>query len=155
MNNQDIDPQLATLLELETLSTGISEALGKPRGARFYKAALQVNPFGYSERHAKKSRFKGEEEYNKAVVEACLKENIEVVGLTDHFRVATSRTLAVALRKAGIHVFPGFEASTSEGVHLLCLFPPSTSDEELERIVGACGVVDLTAESPLSDKNCE
>jgi hypothetical protein len=76
-------------------------------------------------------------------------------GFTDHFRIATSQSLAAALYAAGIHVLLGFEASSSEGVHRLCLFPGSTSPHELERAIGACGVTDLAAESPQSDKSCE
>ncbi|TWA90218.1 hypothetical protein FBZ96_11624 [Bradyrhizobium stylosanthis] len=149
------DPQLAGLMGHGAVPEGIRNAVAKPSGARFFKCALQVNPFAYTTRHAKKSAFKTEQEYNDAIVKACLKEGIEVVGITDHFRIATSQTLAAALAAAGVHVFLGFEASSSEGVHLLCLFPGSTSHSELERTIGACGVTDLTAESPQSDKTCE
>ncbi|WP_316200663.1 MULTISPECIES: TrlF family AAA-like ATPase [unclassified Bradyrhizobium] len=149
------DPQLASLMGHSAVPEGIRAALGKPSGARFFKCALQVNPFAYTTRHAKKTAFKTEEEYNEAIVAACVKEGIEVVGITDHFRIATSQKLAAALEAAGIHVLLGFEASSSEGVHLLCLFPGSTSHSELERTIGACGVTDLTAESPQSDKTCE
>jgi PHP family Zn ribbon phosphoesterase len=150
-----LDPQLASLVEHSAVPAGIGEAVRKPAGARFYKCALQVNPFAYIERHAKQCTYKTADEYDAAIVAACLKDGIEVVGITDHFRIATSRGLADALTTAGIHVLLGFEASSSEGVHLLCLFPGSTSDHELERTIGACGVTDLAAESPQSDKNCE
>jgi hypothetical protein len=46
----------------------------------------------------------------------------------------------------------GFEAASSEGVHVLCLFPSDTSAQELERRIGACGVTDHEAESPQSNK---
>jgi predicted metal-dependent phosphoesterase TrpH len=134
---------------------GISEAVRKSVGARFFKCALQVNPFAYTIRHAKQTIYKTEQEYNATIVAACIKEAIEVVGITDHFRIATSQSLASALSAAGIHVLLGFEASSSDGVHLLCLFPGSTSPHELERAIGACGVTDLEAESPQSDKTCE
>ena len=133
----------------------IAEAVGKPAGARFYKCALQVNPFAYSTRHAKQSAYTTEADYNAAMVAACLKEGVEVVAITDHFRIATSHSLAAALTAAGIDVLVGFEAASSEGVHLLCLFPGSTSADELERFIGACGVTDLAANSPQSDKTCE
>lgn len=149
------DPQLASLLGHSAVPDGIRDAIGKPSGARFFKCALQVNPFAYTARHAKKTEFKTEEEYNETLVAACVKEGVEVVGITDHFRIATSQELAAAFAAAGIHVLLGFEASSSEGVHLLCLFPGSTSHSELERTIGACGVTDLTAESPQSDKTCE
>ena len=153
--DNSLDPQLASLVEHDILPKGIVEALRKPAGARFYKCALQVNPFAYVTRHAKPNSYKTEAEYNSAIVTGCLMEGIEVVGITDHFRIATSESLAAALTTAGIHVLLGFEAVSSDGVHLLCLFPGSTSTHELERTIGACGVTDLTAKSPQSDQTCE
>jgi hypothetical protein len=52
-------------------------------------------------------------------------------------------------------VLIGFEAASSEGVHVLCLFPGDTSAQELERKIGACGVTDNEAESSQSDKPCD
>jgi PHP family Zn ribbon phosphoesterase len=150
-----LDPQLATLLGHSAVPTGIRDAVCKPAGARFFRCALQVNPFAYTTRHAKQTPFKNEEEYNEAFVAACVKEGIEVVGITDHFRIATSQNLASALSAAGIYVLVGFEASSSEGVHLLCLFPGSTASHDLERMIGACGVTLTDADSPQSDKSCE
>jgi hypothetical protein len=149
------DPQLATLLGHSAVPAGIRDAIRKPVGARFFRCALQVNPFAYTTRHAKQTPFKNEQEYNAAIAAACVKEGIEVAGITDHFRIATSQNLAVALSAAGIHVFVGFEASSSEGVHLLCLFPGSTAPHDLERMIGACGVTLTDADSPQSDKSCE
>ncbi|WP_316158308.1 MULTISPECIES: TrlF family AAA-like ATPase [unclassified Bradyrhizobium] len=148
-------PELATLVEHGAVPEEIAAAVRKSSGARFYKCALQVNPFAYLARHAKQTPFKTEEDYNAAIVAVCLKEGIEVVAITDHFRVAASQGLAASLSIAGIDVLVGFEAASSEGVHLLCLFPGTTSKEELERVIGACGVTNLAAESPQSDKTCE
>jgi hypothetical protein len=150
--SDSVDPQLASLVEHDSVPAGIAEAICKPGGARFYKCALQVNPFAYTTRHAKQNSYKTETEYNAAIVAGCLKEGIEIVGITDHFRIATSESLAASLTAAGIHVLLGFEAVSSDGVHLLCLFPGSTSTHELERTIGACGVTDLEAESPQSDQ---
>ena len=160
MNDHDaaaeiVDPQLLTLLGHAAVPGGIKEAVAKSPGAEFYKCAFQVNPFGYLGRHAKPTSYVGEADYNTAMVEACRKENIRVVGITDHFRIATAQHLAATLTEAGIFVFPGFEASSSEGVHLLCLFPPSTSFDEIERIIGRCGVSSIGAESPLSNLDCD
>ncbi|AGK57022.1 SMC domain-containing protein [Hyphomicrobium denitrificans 1NES1] len=137
------------------MPTGLANAVRRPAGARFYKCALQVNPFAYGTRHSKANSHKTEGEYNAAMLAACLEEGIEVVGITDHFRIAASESLAKALTTAGIRVLMGFEAVSSDGVHLLCLFPSSTTVHELERAIGACGVTDLNAESPQSDKTCE
>ena len=37
----------------KTQSQALNEALKQPNGARFYRCALQVNPFAYHGRHGK------------------------------------------------------------------------------------------------------
>jgi hypothetical protein len=154
-SQSSLDTQLLTLLGHAAVPAGLRDAMQKSPGAEFYKCAFQLNPYGYLGRHTKPTSFTSEAAYNTAVVEACRRENIRIVGITDHFRIATARDLVAALTDAGIHVFPGFEASSSEGVHLLCLFPQATSFEEIERIIGRCGVSNLAAPSPLSDHSCD
>lgn len=43
-----------------TRSQALNEALKQPNGARFYRCALQVNPFAYHGRHAKQSTYQNE-----------------------------------------------------------------------------------------------
>lgn len=119
-----------------------------PGGARFYRCALQVNPFDYARRHNRETTFANEAEYNTAMVDACQKNGIEVISVTDHYRVCYSETLIQAARDVGIHVFPGFEAVTKDGVHLLCLFDPSSPLQFLERILGDCGIHEGETASP-------
>ena len=69
----------------------------KSPGTQFYKCAFQLNFFGYLARHANPSSFTSEASYNEAIVEACRRENVRVVGITDHFRIATARSLTNAL----------------------------------------------------------
>src|SRR5260370_30037639 len=129
------------------LSARLQTALKLPNGARFYRCALQVNPFAYLRRHNKKTAFRTEEEYNAAIIAACLETGIEVIGVTDHDRVHESAGLVQAARAAGIFAFSGFEAVTKDGVHFLCLFDPD-KDGMLERFIGDCGVHDTQAASP-------
>ena len=129
------------------LSDRMRTALKLPNGARFYRCALQVNPFAYLDRHKKKTSFKSEEEYNKAIVETCLEIGIEVIAVTDHYRVKQSAALVRAARDVGLHAFSGFEAVTKDGVHFLCLFD-SGKEEDLERFIGACGIHDASQPSP-------
>lgn len=110
------------------------------RGARFYKCALQVNPYDYLARHGKSTSFSNENDYNKAIVDACKANDIEVIAVTDHYCVSTAESLGQAARAAGIHVFPGFEAVTKDGVHLLCFFELDKKLRELERVLGDCGI---------------
>ncbi|MCP4589473.1 MAG: AAA family ATPase [bacterium] len=122
-----------------------------PAGARFYKCALQVNPFGYLIRHHKATPFTDEHSYNEAMVAALRANGIEVIAITDHFQVTTASGLAEMAEQAGIVVFPGFEAVTKEGVHFLCLFDPGRGAGTLERIIGDCGIHETRSESPISD----
>ena len=123
-------------------------ALDLPNGARFYRCALQVNPFAYLARHNKPTPFQSEDEYNEAIIEACLKTKTEVIGVTDHYRIADSRNLIATARKAGLLAFSGFEAVTKDGVHFLCLFDPD-KDDQLERFIGECGIRNSNESSPI------
>ena len=136
-----------TVTSTATLSVPLSTALALPNGARFHRCALQVNPFAYLARHNKQTTFQSEEDYNAAIVDACRETGIEVIGVTDHYRVDQSHGLVKAARAASLFAFSGFEAVTKDGVHFLCLFDPDR-DEMLERFIGECGVHDTKKASP-------
>ena len=136
-----------------TVSSRLRAALDLPSGARFYRCALQINPFAYLKRHGKTRRFQHEAEYNEAIVKACLEAGIEVIGVTDHYRVHEFIGLIRAARDGGIFAFSGFEAVTKDGVHFLCLFDPDKDVAALERLIGECGINDPTAVSPTGDKD--
>lgn len=137
----------------KTRSQALNEALKKPNGARFYRCALQVNPFAYHGRHGKQTALQNEADYNSAIIEACRSNNIEAIAVTDHYRISDSVGLINAARAAGIFVFGGFEAASDDGVHFLCLYDPD-KDSSLERMIGQLGVRDHKALSPNGDKNC-
>src|SRR6266704_2576893 len=118
----------------------IRAALELPNGARFLKCAFQINPFAYVRTHAKSTVFADEAAYDEAIVQACLEQKIDVIAITDHYRADTAQSLEERARKAGIQVFPGFEAVTKDGVHILCLFDPGTELKTIERIIGDCGI---------------
>lgn len=130
-------------------SDPLQDALKLSNGARFFRCSLQVNSFDYVRRHKKSVDFENEHEYNSAIVDACKERGIEVIAVTDHYRVRTAEGLLLAARKAGIHAFPGFEAVTKDGVHFLCLFDQRRDLDSLERVVGDCGVHDNCDESPI------
>jgi len=118
----------------------IDEALKLPNGARFYRCALQVNPYEYLTKNKRHSAFRDEAAYNKAMLDACKANGIEAIAITDHFCVQSAVGLADAASKVGIVVYPGFEARTKDGIHVLCLFEPATDIAKLERFIGNCGV---------------
>lgn len=122
-------------------------------GARFRRVALQVNSYGYLQETGAASRFTDAASYDRAIVETCVAMGVEVIGLSDHYSVHTSASLRAAAEAAGIAVFPGFEAQTSEGMHLLVLFAPSTDPRVLERAIGDCGVVREQGASPLGARD--
>jgi len=131
----------------ETRSSRLKSALSLPNGARFYRCALQVNPFAYLSRHGKQTGFQTEDQYNAAIVATCQELGIEVIGVTDHYRVKDSIGLVRFARQAGIFAFFGFEAVSKDGVHFLCLFD-ADKEHGLERFIGECGVHDPNAASP-------
>lgn len=127
----------------------LKAALSKPSGARFYRCALQVNPFEYLKRHNKATKFKDEASYNAAIVQACIDEQIEVIAVTDHYRIRSSENLINAAVAAGLIVFPGFEAVTKEGVHFLCLLEASLPMNVVQAKIADCGIHDDAEVSPL------
>ena len=151
----DYDPNLETLLAHSATPAGIVAALSKPNGSKFYRCAFQVNPFEYGQRHAKEGGFQTEADYDDAMATACVEREIQVVAITDHFRFDHSITFADRLKAEAIIVFPGFEANSSEGVHILCLFPPETTASEVNALIGACDIREPKADSPISNKTCE
>ena len=131
------------------------QILAQPNGARFYRCALQVNPFAYLKRHSRPLPSASEAEYNRQIVDACKTVGIEVIGVTDHYRIRESISLIRAAETAGLTVFPGFEAETKEGVHFLCLFEPGTPPEQIEARIHYCGVVSGSELSPAGHYDCQ
>lgn len=149
------DPMLITLAAHGATPQGIKDALTASSGSRYVKCAFQVNPFAYGSRHSKNSGFTDEGQYNGAMVRACQEHGVQVVALTDHFRFDDSDSLRVKLEESGIVVFPGFEANSADGVHILCLFPPGSSCADMNSNVGACDIRNREDPSPISRKGFE
>lgn len=115
-----------------------------PNGyAEFHKCALQVNPYDYIKYRGTEHRY-SEEDYNHAIYENCVKAGVKVVGLANHGDVQTSKSLREYLVAKGIVVFPGFEISTSERIHIVCLFNENTSEAQLERYLGRLDITDTS-----------
>jgi len=133
----------------------LQQIVSLPNGARFHRCALQVNPFTYLKRHSKPLPCANEDEYNRLIVEACAASGVEVIGVTDHYRVRESASLIQAAQAAGLTVFPGFEAETKDGVHFLCLFEPGTTPDQIEAKIHDCGVHSDTEPSPSGKYDCE
>lgn len=108
--------------------------------AKFWKCALQVNPFGYNSAYRGDEHAMNEEDYNQALLEKCLALGIKVVGLADHGSVDSVDALRNVLAPHGIVVFPGFEIASTEKIHMVCLFSEATTKDQLNRYLGSLGL---------------
>jgi len=107
-----------------------------------------VNPFEYVLRHKRPTTFRDETSYNQAILDACAAAGVEVIAITDHYRVRSGTRLRAEAEAAGIHAFLGFEAVSKDGIHILCLFDPTLEPDRIERIIGDCGIHDEASQSP-------
>ena len=90
------------------------------------RVALQINPFAYVGKNAPSTKFPNEAAYNAALVAELMKLGVGLIAISDHWRAQTARGLITACDSAGIVALPGFEANSSEGIHLLVVFSQDT-----------------------------
>jgi DNA repair ATPase RecN len=104
-----------------------------------YGATFRGNPSGGDSRaHA------------QAIVDKAVEIDVSVLAITDHNDVGGVPAFRDAAGERGIHVFPGFELSSSEGVHVLCIYPQDVEQHQLERFLGVFGVTNTNPSSDLS-----
>ncbi|MBI4639110.1 MAG: AAA family ATPase [Candidatus Tectomicrobia bacterium] len=125
------------------LFTGpLSHALSLSSGAHFYRCALQVNPHHYAETYRGQISTVDDKGYIRTLIDKALKLNVRVLAVTDHNHVGGIDKIRVAAEEHHIYLFPGFEITSSEGVHILCIYPLNTTVESLNRYLGEFGVRD-------------
>ena len=113
-----------------------------PIGAVYHKCALQVNPPSYG------GHFRGEpgqtspESHVRLLVEKAVQLGISAIAVTNHNSVSEIPMFLSAAKGTGPHVFPGFELSSSEGVHVLCIYEIGTEQSTLERHLGRFDIQD-------------
>lgn len=108
-------------------------------GARWIRAALQVNPYGYKGKNEPAKKYTSEAAYNTGLLDECDALDIRMIAITDHWCVDSAMGLIDAAKKRGVVALPGFEANTSEGVHLLVVFEVGTSFADINAVIGICG----------------
>jgi len=108
--------------------------------ANFWKCALQVNPFNYKPEYRGEDHGLSEDEYNKQLVTIAIENDIKVIGVANHGNVDGIDAIRIAMNDQGIVVFPGFEISSTEKVHFVCLFSEETKKDELNRYLGHLGL---------------
>lgn len=109
-------------------------------GARWLRAALQVNPYEYQGNPAPSMAYPDEASYNNALLDECETQGISLIAVTDHWRATSAAGLIEAAKIRGITALPGFEANTSEGIHLLVIFEAGTNLEDITLAIGASGL---------------
>ena len=131
----------------------ISRALKLPRGATFRRCALQVNPFGYGAQFRGQTNGTDAELHAKAIVEKAVEIGISVLAITNHNNASGVIPFQEAAAGTGITIFPGFELYSSEGIHILCIYPPTTKETQLGLFLGAYGITQPEPSSELSNKS--
>ena len=126
-----------------------------PAGAVFRRCALQVNPHHYGEEFRGQAIEGDARSHAGAIIEKAAGIGVSVLAVTDHNSVSGFPVFQEAAEGRGITVFPGFELSSSDGIHVLCLYPPDADGERLERFLGEFGIRETVPSSDLSSKSFE
>lgn len=131
----------------------IATARALPRGAEFLRCALQVNPHHYAQAFRGKPGSGDAAAHAKAIVDKATAIGLSVLAITDHNDVSGVPAFRSAAGDRGIHVFPGFELSSSEGLHVLCIYPRDTDDGLLQRLLGEFGIRNTAPSSDLANQS--
>jgi energy-coupling factor transporter ATP-binding protein EcfA2 len=122
-------------------------------GAVFHRCALQVNPHHYEATFRGIAGSGDTASHARAIVDKAAELGVSVLAITDHNDVGSVPAFRAAAERHDIHIFPGFELSSSEGVHVLCLYPPDTSQDQLGRFLGEFGLTNPTPSADLANKS--
>lgn len=125
----------------------MQEIINRENGANYHLCDLHVHTpgdEGYSTpEDINVNTEEGKEEFSKRFVESALEEGISVIGITDHNSVDWVDWIRDAAKGTDLTVFPGFEISAKAGkggIHLVCLFEPDASKDELNDIITQLGL---------------
>lgn len=129
----------------------MQNALGLPIGAEYHRCALQVNPHHYAATYRGRTTTGTPAQHARAIVEKAIDLGISVLAVTDHNHVGGVPEFRAAAEGTGVHIFPGFELASSEGVHVLCIYPTDIEQGQLERYLGEFGIRDTNPSSALAD----
>lgn len=122
-------------------------------GAVFHRCALQVNPHGYSKTYRGQKADGDARSHAEHIITKAAENDISILAITDHNDASNIGYFKDAANGTDITIFPGFEIASSEGIHVLCVYPPDTEEEQLGRFLGDFGIhkvgssPDLSAES--------
>ena len=131
----------------------LSKALKLTRGAEFHRCALQVNPYTYGPKFRGQRGSSNAETHAKAIVEKAAKISVSVLAITNHNDASGVAPFREAAAGRGITIFPGFELTSTEGIHILCIYSPHTAEVQLRLFLGSFGITKPEPSSDLSNKS--
>ena len=143
--------------KMETMSSvstkdPIAKASELSKGAVFQRCALQVNPHDYGGTFQGQKTSGDARQHAKAIVDKAVEIGVSVLAITNHNDVSGVAAFRGAAKHTNVKIFPGFELSSSEGIHILCVYPPDTNKDLLERFLGKCGIQETRSSSNLSSE---
>ena len=109
-------------------------------GAVYHRCALQINPHDYQATFRGQEAGLDEETYAEALVATALDLGVTVMAVTDHNSARGVPAIRNIASDRGITVFPGFELKSAEGIHVLCIYAPDTSLDQLNIYLGDAGI---------------
>lgn len=130
----------------------VMKATSQPMGAVFHCCALQVNPYDYSRTFRGHNTEGNAKSHAEAIVAKATELGVSVLAITNHNNVSGAAAFQAAAADSDITIFPGFELSSSEGIHVLCIYPPEIDADQLERFLGEFGILETSPSSELSTK---
>ncbi len=119
-------------------------------GAVFHRCALQVNPGDYIETFRGQLSKGNTQSYAESIIEKAAAIGVSVLAITNHNDVSGIADFRVAAANYGITIFPGFEISSSEGIHVLCIYSPETGEDQLRMFLGGLGIQEPGPSADLS-----
>ena len=125
----------------------------EPAGAIFHRCALQVNPQRYRETFRGADSQFDPQSYTEAMIRKAIQHDITVLAVTDHNDANSIPLFRVAAEETNITILPGFELRSSEGIHVLCIYPPDTTVDTLNRYLGEFGIRTIGSSSELSTES--
>ena len=122
-----------------------------PAGAVFHRCALQVNPRHYAGTYRGQKTGGDTESHANAIIEKAVELGVSVLAVTDHNSVRDVSAFRSAAEGREVTIFPGFELSSVEGIHVLCIYPQDTAEDQLGRFLGEFGIRQTSPSSAPSD----
>ena len=118
----------------------MSQSTTATTGAVYHRCALQINPHDYQATFRGQRAGLAEEPYAETLVATALDLGVTVMAVTDHNSARGVPAIQSIASDRGITVFPGFELKSAEGIHVLCIYAPGTSLDQLNLYLGDAGI---------------